>query len=132
MTDFSDPVSRRIRKSAGTFDLSTFVQEAVDRFEKSTRGRVRISGAARSELVRRMQPHLSELLSRLESGKLTTKELDGVLREVLVAASTVQRKARMGRNPATGEPVKIRSVANVNRARVIAAMKWKCRLLGWC
>jgi hypothetical protein len=127
----SDLSDRVVRGTTVKFDLESFVDEVADRYEKSKRGTVQVSSAARHELVRRMRPHERELRNDLASGKMSPKELGRIMAEVLIAAKQVKRVARMGRNPSTGSAVTV-SRSRIDRQGVLMAMKWKCRYLGWC
>jgi hypothetical protein len=130
-SDLSDRVVPRYKGSTIKFDLESFVDDVADRYEKSKRGMVQVSSAARHELVRRMRPHERELRRDLASGEMSPRELSRIMAEVLIAAKPVKRVARMGRNPSTGSEVRV-SRSRIDRQGVLIAMKWKCRYLGWC
>jgi nucleoid DNA-binding protein len=78
-----------------------------------------------------MRPHELELRADLASGKMSRKQLAGIMLGVLRAAKPVRRVARMGRNPATGSAVELHQT-RIDERGVKASMKWKCRYLGWC
>jgi hypothetical protein len=131
--DSSNPISNRARLYRAPFDLSDFVNEVADRFQLVKRGRIRISPAAREELIRAMKPHEKELFADLSTGKMTPEKLTIIMAGVLNAASVLQRsnpryKARIF-GPKYGpesRPVPI------TRQNIRVAMKFKCRYLGWC
>ena len=140
MTELSDPVSRHYQGSVNVFDLAGFVNEVADRFEKSRRGGIRVSPAARDELVRRMKPHELELRNDLASGKMTSKELQRILAGVLGVANRVRSAARtktmarrrVGRKAHESTASILLRYSQIDRRSVLIAMKWKCRYLGWC
>jgi hypothetical protein len=134
-SEVSNPVSGYFRPFA-KFDLTSFVNVVADRFEKSTRGIVRVSPAARDELVESMRPHENELGKDLSAGRMTIAALEAILRGVLRTARVVkvQPISRVGlRAYKKSGSLRIGyRLTPVDRRRVRAAMKWKCRYLGWC
>jgi hypothetical protein len=145
--DLSDPVSHRSRRIRVQFDLADFVNEAANRFERRRRGTVRISPAARHQLVKTMRPHERELLADLATGQMTVEKLESIMAGVLSLASAVTRSAggrRLGRkNPRVGfkyKAIKYKGAVSdagsttlyVDKHGLLFAMKSKCRYLGWC
>jgi hypothetical protein len=129
MTEFSGS-SGELHSSA--IDIKEFVDKVARQFEKSKRGAVRVSAAARLELVASMKPHEDQLLKDLASGSMDTKKLTKILREVFSAAASTRtlRKYRSGYPRDIRFGVQGRS--QINRSGIRLAMKRKCRYLGWC
>jgi hypothetical protein len=136
MTAFSDRVSNRSRGAAVGFDLTQFVDQVANRFERSKRGAVRVSPAARLQFVESMKPHENELRHDLVTGKMTISELGSILRGVLgvanrsAASGSFAMKRRAARSRyRLGDALR---QSRIDRRSVQTAMKLKCRYLGWC
>ena len=132
----SQDAAARTQMPVLDFDLADFVNAVADRFEKYTRGKSRVSPAAREELVQRMRPHELELRKDLFSAKMTVPELGKILFSVLQAAGVtrVPTKSRVGlRAYGKSKPARYAyRFSPIDRVRVQAAMKRKCKYLGWC
>jgi len=127
------------RRGSATVDLTRFVNKVADRFESDSHRSRRVTTVARRALVQKMKPHMFQLEADLSSGKMTTRKLAGILREVLEEASKLStgiwgRQMRVGRNPSTGEAVSLRAVRSqvIGSNLVLVTMRSTCRYLGWC
>jgi hypothetical protein len=129
MTEFSDS-GRELNPTI--IDIKEFVDKTARQFEKSRRGAVRVSAAARLELVASMKPHEDQLLKDLASGSMDTKKLTKILREVFSAAAPPRslRKYRA----VHGRDIRLGGLrrSQINGLGIRRAMKRKCRYLGWC
>jgi hypothetical protein len=131
MTEFSDSGLRY-----SVIDINKFVNQVADRFERSRHGTVRISLAARRELVNNMEPHEKQLRIDLASGKMTTDELMKILRKVLSAA--VKRPWKPERSRFKEKAARYKHLEmgfqsyRIDRRGIQMAMRRTCRYLGWC
>lgn len=131
MTEFSDSGLRY-----SVIDINKFVDEVADRFERLSQGTVRVSPAARRELINSMEPHEKQLRLDLASGNMTTEELTKILRKVLSAA--VKRPWRSKGSRFKEGMARYRHLETkfqshrVDRRGIQMAMRRTCRYLGWC
>jgi hypothetical protein len=131
MTEFSDLGLRY-----SVIDINKFVDQVADRFERTRHGTVRVSPAARRELVNNMEPHEKQLRKDLASGEMTTEELMKILHKVLSAA--VKRPSKPERGRFKEKTAKYKYIGmefpgyRIDRRGIQMAMRRTCRYLGWC